>query len=396
MDHDGRLRMLFVAHNSGLYGAQRVLLTLLEGIDKRTFDCHVVAPGNGPFVAEVRRLGLPVYLRSMVRWVPAVQDLRRVGRFRYTKEFITGLRARAWAIANLLTRHGIQVVCTNTIVSLEGAIAARMAAVPHIWYITEPIVANPELRKILPGFLYSAAVSALSRNVIFCSQSLSADYPGLHGKGSVVYPGLPLPSPRERVAARARLLAEVGLTQDAKLVGVVGALQPRKDHATFLAAARRLSERHRNAYFLIVGSGSEEFTADIANRVRTSGLDRNTRLIGWWPTDIHDLMAGLDVLVIPSVQESFGLTAVEALAVGTPVVATRCGGPSEIVRDGVDGRLVPVGDELSMAEAIEDLLLNPAAARALAASGRERVEKEFTAEAYVRNMEEVLKRVTRK
>jgi len=97
------------------------------------------------------------------------------------------------------------------------------------------------------------------------------------------------------------------------------------------------------------------------------------------------------VLVISSIQESFGLTAIEALAVETPVVSTRCGGPSEVIRDGVDGRLVPVGDAESMARAIDEMLQDPSRAQALALSGRDRAAKTFTVEHYVKGIEEIIR-----
>ncbi len=187
------------------------------------------------------------------------------------------------------------------------------------------------------------------------------------------------------------MLEQLQLQTEARLIGVVAALQPRKDHATFLAAARRVATARNDVHFLVVGTGDAGYTEEIRQQVRELDLGKCVHLVGWWPGEIQELMAGLDLLVIPSIQESFGLTAVEALAMGTPVVSTRCGGPAEIIRDGVDGVLVPVGDPQAMAQAMLAELADPAAAQARARTGRERVMREFTAERFVANMEALLR-----
>lgn len=383
-------RVLFVAHDAGMFGAQRVLLTLLQRIDRARFECHVVVPEDGPFAVEVGKLGHAVHVRRMVRWVPAVQRIEKAGLLRYLARCLGGLRPRAWALAELIRRYGIDIVYTNTVTCLEGAVAARMARVPHVWYITEPIFDNPELRGITPAFVYRTAISALSAELVFCSRSLAADYAGLQQRSRVVYPGLPLPTPRDRSAARSHLLDRLGLPASTRFVGVVAALQPRKDHATFLAAAGRVRDQRPDAFFLIVGKGSPEYTAEVEARLRSLRLADRARVMGWWEGEIHDLIAGLDVLVISSIQESFGLTAVEALAVETPVVSTHCGGPSEVIREGIDGRLVPVGDAAAMADAIEATLADPAAAAALARTGRQRVIQTFADERFVTSVMEII------
>jgi len=185
-----RTTVLFIAHDAGLFGAQRALLTLIEGLDRSAFECHVVSPDDGPFVDAVRRLNYPVHLRKMIRWVPAVRQVEAAsGRLGYARKCLTGLRDRSWSIAALIERHGIRVVYTNTVTCVEGAIAARMASIPHVWYITEPIFANPELCGIVPGIVYRSAIAALSREVVFCSRSLAADY------GRLQHRRIPIPIP---------------------------------------------------------------------------------------------------------------------------------------------------------------------------------------------------------
>lgn len=383
--------MLFVVHDSGLSGAQRALLALLQGVNGSRFQCHVVVPYDGPLVNEVRTHGHGTHLRHLVRWVPSANRVKRDGRLRCLARCLGGLRSRARAIARLAAQLGTDVMVTNTVTCLEGAVAARMARLPHVWLIHESIDGNADLQALLPQFVYRGVIGALSTSVVFVSNSLAAAYGGLRNRRCVIYPGLPLPQRPDRNLARERLLDRTGFAADARLVGVVGALQPGKDHRTFLAAARLVREIRSEACFVIVGAGSVDYTETLVDHASELGLTACTRLLGRLPPgEIHELMAGLDVLVISSVQESFGLTAIEALSVETPVVATRCGGPSEIIRDGIDGRLVPVRDAQAMATAIGAMLSDPATAREQARAGRQRVERFFSAGAYVSAMEQVL------
>ena len=101
-------------------------------------------------------------------------------------------------------------------------------------------------------------------------------------------------------------------------------------------------------------------------------------------------MAASDVLVVSSEKESFGLTVIEALAVETPVVSTRCGGPEEILEDGVTGLLVPVKDPLAMAEAIVRLPVGPDHRARMGASGRIQVSEHFGVDRYVQGIQRVL------
>jgi glycosyltransferase involved in cell wall biosynthesis len=392
-DPQGPIRVLFVCHDANMFGAQRTLLTLLSAIDRRMCSPMLVIPYEGPMGRAAAELGIPVFVERLVHWVPdfRVSSMRK--RLRYLNRFLWTLNARSRAIERVIAEHGIDLVYTNTVTCVEGAIAAWRTRTPHVWHIHEPILQNSELFPLLPYRLYSMAVDFLSEAIIFCSKALARDYQELSGKAFIIYNGLPLPSVRNRFAARANVTSKLDIDAGAKLVAVVGALQPRKDHLTFLAAVKQVTQRVEDAVFLIVGTGFESHTDLIRRRISDLQLDSRVKLLGWWQGDIHDLLAATDVLVISSEQESFGLTAIEALAMETPVVATRCGGPEEVVTDGATGLLVPVKDPRAMADAITRLLMDPEFSRRLGVTGREYVSEHFGVERYVRCIQRVIQGV---
>jgi glycosyltransferase involved in cell wall biosynthesis len=172
--------------------------------------------------------------------------------------------------------------------------------------------------------------------------------------------------------------AELGLGQ-APVVGLVANVRGSKGHNIFLEAARTVLATAPDARFLVVGDGVG--FDEVARRVREMGLDRSVRLTGF-RRDIPEVMAALDVLVLPSIRsEAIPQVIPQALAVGTPVVASTVGGSPELIRDGENGRLVPPGDARALADAILALLREPEQARAMARAGQALVRERYTIDA---------------
>ena len=385
------IRVLFVSHDADMYGAQRTLLTLLSGIDRSVFTPLLVVPYEGPMNRAAAELRIPVFVMQLVHWIPGSFVSSRRQRLKYLYRFFQTLRHRCEAIEKLITENRVDLVYTNTVTCAEGAIAAKRTGKPHVWHIHEHILRNGELVPLLPYRLYCLGVKFLARSVIFCSKALAGDYPLLSRKASIVHNGLPQPPLPDRIAARRKLINEIGIDAGAKIVALVGAMNPAKDHLTFVTAAEQVARGVDEVVFLIIGSmfGFESYSNRIRQRIKDLQLDSRVRFLGW-RDDIHDLLAASDVLVISSEQESFGLTAIEALTMETPVVATRCGGPEEVIVDGVTGFLVPVKDPRAMADAIMRLLLDQNLAHRMGVNGRIHVTEHFGVDRFVQGVQRVM------
>ncbi|MHB1187331.1 glycosyltransferase family 4 protein [Thiobacillus sp.] len=387
------LRVLFISHDGGMAGAQQTLLTLLEGLDRNLFHPHLVVPYAGELAKRVSTLGIPVTTRQILHWAPCVAGIRRSARWSYLWRSLKSVRARALSIAALIELHAIDLVYTNTVICIEGALAARITGKPHVWHIHEPLAGNSELMLLFPMWFYSAVIRMLSTRIVFPSYALARCYPALHSKASIIHNGLRLSSKPDRAVARAEVAARLNIDPAKQWVAVVGAIQPRKDHYTFLGAAKTVLGSRDDVHFLIIGSGAPYLTKQLQEQVNEMGLTDQVALAGRWPGSIDTVFSAIDVLVISSEQESFGLTAIESLAVETPVVSTRCGGPEEIIEDGKNGYLVNVKDAPALGNAILALLNDPLARRRFGEAGREKVISLFTQELYVAAIQSVLKDV---
>ena len=172
--------------------------------------------------------------------------------------------------------------------------------------------------------------------------------------------GVP-PPPAPATAATVR--AEWGLEPDRPLVLTVGRLVPEKDHALLLDAIARVP----NAALAIVGGGPAE--EDLRAQAVSAGVDNRVIFAG--PRlDAWELMGAADVVVLSSRGEGMPLTVLEALAIGTPLVATKVRGIAELLEDGRTAMLVPPGDPSALADTLRRLLADDQLARRLVSAGR--------------------------
>jgi glycosyltransferase involved in cell wall biosynthesis len=172
---------------------------------------------------------------------------------------------------------------------------------------------------------------------------------------------------------------ELGLAGATGVVGLVANVRGSKGHNVFLEAARAVLLTAPDTHFLVVGDGVG--FDEVRRRVHAMGLDARVRLTGF-RRDIPEVMAALDVLVLPSIRsEAIPQVIPQALAVGTPVVASTVGGSPELIRDGENGRLVPPGNAPALADAILGLLRDPEGARAMARAGGAMVSERYTIDA---------------
>ena len=151
------------------------------------------------------------------------------------------------------------------------------------------------------------------------------------------------------------------------VVGLVGRLVPEKGVDVFLRAAALVSAVVPQARFLVVGDGP--LRPDLEHRAAVLGLAGTVTFTGY-RSDATRLLAGLDVLAVPSRSDGSPLVVCEAMAAGIPVVASRVGGLPDLVEDGGSGLLVRPGEAEDLARALVSLLLDPESARRLGARGR--------------------------
>jgi glycosyltransferase involved in cell wall biosynthesis len=273
------------------------------------------------------------------------------------------------------------------------------AAVPHArlvlqmhceWLVELP----PEV--IAPRLDAVELVLGVSQHIV---GQIQAAFPRIAGRCRVLHNGVDLATfpPRERTmseraATLAALRSRLGLR--APVLLFVGRLSSEKGVHLLLEAFGRIRARHPSATCLVIGPdwgplrkvrpGAGELArldANYIGRLRALAAPHGERVVFLGPVPNGELPlyhALADVLVAPSLLESFGIPTIEAGASGLPVVASAAGGLLDTVAHGRTGLLVPPNDVAALTAALEEILANPDRARALGRAGRERVASSFT------------------
>jgi glycosyltransferase involved in cell wall biosynthesis len=170
-----------------------------------------------------------------------------------------------------------------------------------------------------------------------------------------------------------------GLPVDRTIVAMLGRLDPQKGLEEFVRSLHDVSVRHPGVLYLIAGDetlGEPGYRRYLDQLVEQLGLGESVRFLPF--TDaVPEFMAAIDLFILPSYSETFGLALIEAMAMEKPVVATRAGGVPEIVENGRDGLLIPPRDEKSLADAINLLLDDPSLRNTLSRRARQDVIRRF-------------------
>ncbi len=211
-------------------------------------------------------------------------------------------------------------------------------------------------------------------------------------KVSLIYNAVDLEQldPKMTKRERTKWRKKWGIPKDALVVGGIGRLDPQKNFPMFLEVAAEVSARFPQAFFVIAGDGEDR--EKLEELTRKLGLEEKVRFLGF-VKELRELYLIMDVLLFPSLFEGTPLTIFGALAVGLPVVASRVDGVAETLEHGKDAILVPPQDKDLFVRQVCRLLEDRQLAKSLAHTGQETVYRSYSAEAMVRQVEEVYLRL---
>jgi glycosyltransferase involved in cell wall biosynthesis len=300
-------------------------------------------------------------------------------------------------LAALARRMRADVIHSNGMKAhLLGGMAARLGRVPGVWHLRDFPPAGQT------GRLFARAACRLPRLVLAVSEAVArAVHPDDRGTPRVVTLYDPIDPRRFHPGlSSARFREELGIGPAIPLVGLVAHLTPWKGHELFLGMARAVMDTGSPARFVVVGgpiyetNGHAGYADSLLRRASELGLADRVAFLGA-RTDVPEILTALDVLVhCPTAREPLGRVLVEAMAVGRPIVAARCGGIPEVVEDGVNGLLVEPDDVAGFASGVIRLLEDPTLRQRLGTAGRGCCEARFGVEEHVTAVLDAYRTVT--
>lgn len=163
-----------------------------------------------------------------------------------------------------------------------------------------------------------------------------------------------------------KLRSDLSLPADAVLIGSLGNIRPAKSYETLISAVAEL--KNPRLHFVIAGHQKKELMEKLSLQMQELGVAGQMHFIGFYD-NTPEFLAQMNLFVLSSSSEGFSIATIEAMASHLPVIATRCGGPEEILEHNVTGYLVPINSPGELAAAISHVVNNPAEAERMASAG---------------------------
>lgn len=348
---DAPTRLTHVVENLNRGGLERVVIDLVRAQRELGYDCEVVCLFEaGSLAAEVTAAGIPVHACGKRGGL----DLGAIARLR-----------------GHLRRHRTQVLHTHNAVAHYHAIAAalglgirRTVNTRHGMGVQQAGGRREWLfRRTLGRTDVVATVCEAARRDVLAQGLIPA------AKVVAIPNGIRLDAFEPASdAARTALVRELGLPLGTRLIGAVGRLNWAKDPVSLVRAFRMVRERHPATALVWIGDGA--LRTEVEAAAKSEGVADRVILLGD-RSDVPRLLTGLDLYAMSSLTEGYSIALLEACAAGLPIVATDVGGNGEIVRDGVNGLLVPARDPQRLAQALIDLCGDPVRCSRMGLAGRE-------------------------
>ncbi|HLZ29031.1 MAG TPA: glycosyltransferase family 4 protein [Chloroflexota bacterium] len=376
------MRILLAAKTMGVGGLERIVVALARELQSRGHAVWVVSSG-GNLVAELQRTGTthisaPLDVTSPIGVAQSVRQIRRV-----------------------IVQHHIDLVHSfSATASLAINLALRVRGtngLGDVRLVSSPMGLQNSPRELqVTTWLRNWFLALGAEQILVISPEIRRHLKGVGARDEVLvdfnFVGLDVEAFKPSSDHAASVRREFDFPPDALIVSTIGALHPRKSHELFIEAAVTISAAEPRACFLVIGEG--ELLADLQGLARrVDGLRGRLAFTGV-RDDIPRLLSATDVYVKPGVVEGFvGITVLEALALGKPVVAFETEDVKLALTDGETGLIVPNGDVTSLAEKILYLLRTPAVGSRLGQAGQQLVLERFDFGVLAGRLEEFYQRV---
>jgi len=371
------MKILFITHYDNMYGANKALLNLIEGLVKNGgFEPMLVIPGKGDMTKRMEEMGVPYIICGVTQWqAPYVDPFRFAIKKSIRRKKI---KEETDYLYDTLKEERIDVIHSNSGVIGHGAMLAKRLGCRHIWHIREFSREHFGMR-----YFYSSKTVADYYNnafrLIAISDSVKENYKNKYPLTNItrIYDGVDASDFADEKTDKQK---EDGIFRFI----YVGYLYEKKHQLEVLKAADALLKKTDKKFELyIVGDGKQNYKKKLEDYINKNNL-KNVFLTGY-RDDIRDMLKTMDVGIIASEYEGFGLVTVEYMLSSLPVIGYNHSGTAEIVKNKETGILYD--DEAGLMKAMEYFLNNRGEIKQLGVSGRKRAKELFTSE---RNTDEII------
>jgi glycosyltransferase involved in cell wall biosynthesis len=366
--------ILHIMSSAGVGGGERYVADLIRNSDQRYAHC-VILPEHGVFEKQLKALGAQVHIVRMPRMI-SLKGIARIARI-----------ARMYS-SDLIHTHGYRG-------NFYGRLGAAFRNIPTIATIHVSLYDYSQTGRLLRNFylFIERLLSPFCRCYICISRSILGDMKKMRlhsgAKLTFIANGVDLERFFPKGGGKS-CRSENPEARNAPIIGAVGRMVPEKGQTYLIDAVWRIKPQRPELLCLLAGDGP--LLEQLERKAAELGLSEVCHFLGI-QENILQFYQMLDILVLPSLREPFGLVILEAMACGVPVIATDAGGPRDIIVDGYNGLLVPAKNPEKLAEAIERLLRDRELALKLRQNALETVRKQYDVRKTVRRVEKIYRSV---
>ena len=364
------IRLLHVADTADRGGGETYLSLLADRLARDRYVLSVFCPSEGLLPQRLRKIGIPVVPFEIPSLISPVAMGRLIRLLRHHKP-------------DIVQSHGARP-------NFYAALAGRWARVPVIVSTIHNSLYDYRISSIRRSlYLMGERLTfALSDRTVCVAAALAQDLTERSGRDpgkiQVIRNGVDLEAFDPESVEGSRVRREFGLKEETPLIGIVGRMTPQKGHLDLLTALVQIKATIPTVKALIVGDGP--LRAELVQYARMHRLDDCCIFTGM-REDIPTIMGALDLVALPSLSEGLPFILLEAMAMRKPVVATRVNGVSEVVEDGITALLVPPRAPDMLARAVIALFMNRELGSRLGAAARQQVERRFSLERMLQEVE---------
>ena len=374
-----KIRIINIITRLELGGPPILVLDIIQHLSKERFECSIATgitiDSKYDMIEFARDRHIRVFtIPSLVRNVHPIKDITSL-----IKLFLL-LRKEKYDIVHCHTSKG----------GFIGRLAAKLAGAKIIVYSPHGDIFDGYFCKLSTDFfVFLERFTALFTDTIINLTKIEIEKFLEHGIGTrsqlkQIYNGINIEYYERAMALKEKKRKEFGLNKDDFVCATVGRLVPVKGHTYLIKAIRKVVNVIPNAKFLFVGDG--ELKSELSEEIKSLDLQKNIFLLGA-RRDIATTLSCINIFLLPSINEGFGMVLIEAMAAKKPVIATNVGGIPEVVIDGKTGILVPPKDPEAFSSAIINLYNNPELSNRMGLAGYWRTKNNFNIESTVRELE---------
>lgn len=378
------MKICFILHSSEKGGAERANLELIDELQNKGIKCFAILPAYGAMIGELKKREIPVKILFYKRWVAqkGFPLWKRIARIILNLIMIAPvvIQAKKWEI---------DIIYTNTITVCFGALVAKILKLPHVWHIREFGYEDHRLHFDLGEKIALRIMRQLSDVYIVNSKAVMEKYRKIvpDRKIKLIYSAVCVTN--ESSYKVLKIKKQLQESSGTKCI-IVGSLHKGKYQEDAIRAFRKLVDEKIDVKLYIVGEGKLKYKQYLESLIIRDHLENHIQFLGYIDNPFP-VIRQADILLICSRCEAFGRVTVEGMKAEKPVIGTRSGGTTELIKDNINGFLYTFGNYRELAEKIKYLHNHPEEARRMGKNGKKWATEKFNKEHYAQEVMEVLK-----